>query len=208
MQEDVLHRARLIKRGLWLEYVTLGWNVVGSVYVLAAAYFGRSVALAGFGIDSVIEIFASVIVVWQLKAVNQDKERLALRLIGTAFLLLGAYIAVQSVLVLVTKAHPHPSPFGIGWLALTLAAMLLLAKGKSVTGVQLGHPVLQSEAKVTLVDAYLAAAVLLGLLLNAVLDWWWADPLAGFVIVFYGVKEGMHDLREGIQEGDSPRTSG
>ncbi len=181
----------LLKRGLRLEYATLGWNVVGVGIVIAAAIAARSVALAGFGLDSVIEIFASVIVVWQLKSINEERERRALRLIGWAFYALAVYILIQAAYVLVRQAHPHTSIVGILWLAATLIAMLLLASGKRATGTQLGNAVLMTEAHVTLIDAYLAGAVLTGLLLNALLGWWWADPLAGLVIVYYGIKEGM-----------------
>jgi divalent metal cation (Fe/Co/Zn/Cd) transporter len=181
----------LLRRGLRLEYATLGWNVVGVVIVIAAAIAAHSVALAGFGLDSVIEIFASVIVVWQLKGVNENRERRALRLIGGAFFALAIYVLMQAGYVLATGARPDTSILGIVWLAATLATMLLLAAGKRQTGARLGDAVLMTEAHVTLVDAYLAAAVLLGLVLNALFGWWWADPLAGLVIVYYGIKEGI-----------------
>jgi divalent metal cation (Fe/Co/Zn/Cd) transporter len=189
----------LRRRGLRLEYATLGWNVVGSVLVLAAAVLARSVALAGFGLDSLIEIVASLVVVWQLQAIHAVKrERRALRIIGVAFLLLAAYIAVQSLYVVVAHAHPHRSLLGIVWLALTAAAMFALAAGKRATGVALGNRVLQTEARVTVVDGLLATAVLFGLILNAVLGWWWADPAAVLVIVYYGVREGWHALHEEV----------
>jgi divalent metal cation (Fe/Co/Zn/Cd) transporter len=181
---------RLLRRGLRLEYLTLGWNVIGTVVVIVAAIAARSVALAGFGLDSLIEIFASVVVVWQLTGASQARERRALRLIGGAFFALALYILGQSAVVLAAQAHPHRSGPGIIWLAATLAAMLLLSYGKRITGRQLGNAVLSTEARVTLVDAYLAAAVLVGLILNAVAGWWWADPLAGLVIVYYGIREG------------------
>jgi len=180
----------LLRRGLLLEYTTLGWNVVGTVIVALAARAAHSVALAGFGLDSLIEIFASLVVVWQLKGINQNRERQALRLIGGAFLLLAAYILFQSARTLILAAQPASSPGGIVWLAATLIAMLLLARGKHQTGTRLKNPVLLTEGRVTLIDAYLAAAVLVGLVLNAAIGWWWADPLAGQVIVFYGFKEG------------------
>lgn len=184
-------RSALLRRGLRLEYATLGWNVVGVGIVIAAAIAARSVALAGFGLDSLIEIFASVIVVWQLKGVKEQRERRALHLIGSAFYALAVYILIQAAYVLVRQAQPHTSLPGILWLAATLIAMLLLASGKRATGTQLGNAVLMTEAHVTLIDAYLAGAVLIGLVLNALFGWWWADPLAGLVIVYYGIKEGM-----------------
>jgi divalent metal cation (Fe/Co/Zn/Cd) transporter len=180
----------LLRRGLWLEYATLGWNVVGTVIVLIAAARAGSAALAGFGLDSAIEIFASVVVVWQLKGLEHDREVLALKLIGTAFIALAIYVLVQSVWTLLADAHPAPSPLGIVWLVVTCAVMLLLAWGKLVTGRQLGNFVLTTEARVTLIDAALAGAVLIGVGLNALFGWWWADPLAGLVIVYYGLTEG------------------
>ncbi len=185
-----MSKEALLRRGLYLEYATLGWNVVGVVVVVAAAVAAHSVALAGFGLDSLIEIFASVVVVWQLTGTHLDRERAALRLIGGAFFALAVYILGQTAYTLLTGSHPAPSPGGIAWLAATLVAMLLLAHGKRITGRQLGNPVLSTEARVTLIDAALAAAVLVGLTLNALLGWWWADPLAGLVIVYYGLTEG------------------
>jgi divalent metal cation (Fe/Co/Zn/Cd) transporter len=182
--------ARLLRRGLLLEYTTLGWNVIGTVIVAAAAIAAGSVALAGFGLDSLIEIFASVVVVWQLTGADQRRERRALRLIGGAFFALALYILAQTAYILVARHHPGASLAGIVWLAATLLAMLLLARGKQLTGRALGNAVLTTEARVTLIDAALAGAVLVGLALNAVLGWWWADPLAGLVIVYYGLKEG------------------
>jgi divalent metal cation (Fe/Co/Zn/Cd) transporter len=187
----------LRQRGLRLEYATLGWNVVGSVLVLTAAVVARSVALAGFGLDSLIEVVASLVVVWQLREMQAvERERRALQVIGVAFLLLAVYIAGQSIYVLASEAHPHRSLLGIVWLALTAIAMFALAAGKHSTARALGNRVLQTEARVTMIDGLLATAVLTGLILNAAVGWWWADPAAAFVIVYYGLREGSHALRE------------
>jgi divalent metal cation (Fe/Co/Zn/Cd) transporter len=187
---DVVTPATLLRRGLRLEYATLGWNVVGTIIVVAAAFAARSVALAGFGLDSLIEIFASTVVVWQLTGADPEREKRALRLIGAAFFALAVYIVGQLVVILFTQTHPTRSILGIAWLSATFIVMLMLARGKGVTGKALSNPVLQTEAHVTLIDAYLAGAVVVGLVLNAALGWWWADPLAGLVIVYYGIKEG------------------
>ena len=192
---------RLLKVGLALEYATLTWNVVGVVVLVAAAYRAQSVALAGFGLDSLIEIFASVVVVWHLLGVHLDRERTALRLIGIAFVLLVLYIAAQLAYTLATGTHPAPSAAGIVWTGATFVAMLLLASGKRRTGDRLDNEVLRTESRVTLVDAYLAGAVLVGLALNARLGAWWADPLASLVIVYYGVREARHAFRESAAAG-------
>jgi len=189
----------LLTRGLYLEYATLGWNVIGTVIVLIAASAAGSVALAGFGIDSLIEIFASVVVIWHLKGVGEHRERSALRLISLAFFALVIYVLVQSARTLLTQTYPLTSVLGIVWLAATLIAMLLLAWGKHRTGKALNNPVLLTESRVTLVDAYLAAAVLVGLVLNSLFGWWWADPVAGLVIVYYGFREGWHAWHEASQ---------
>src|SRR6478752_6314464 len=141
--------ARLLRRGLWLEYVTLGWNVVGVVVVGFAALSAHSVALAGFGLDSLIEILASTVVVWQLTDSGGERERVAMRIIGAAFLALATYIATQATYLLVTGSSPAPSPLGIVWTAVTCVVMLGLAFGKAHTGAALGNPVLQTEGRVT-----------------------------------------------------------
>ena len=182
-------RRALLRRGRILEGITLGWNVVGIAVLAVAAVAARSVALAGFGLDSLIEIGASTVVLWELSGAGEDRQRRALRLIGGAFLALAAYLAIQSAIVLTAGYHPRHSPLGIGWTAVTAAAMFTLAAGKARTGKELGNPVLITEGRVTLVDGILAAAVLAGLVLSAAGGWWWADPLAALVIVFYALRE-------------------
>jgi divalent metal cation (Fe/Co/Zn/Cd) transporter len=182
-------RQALLRRGFALEYVTLAWNAVGIVVLAIAAVAARSVALAGFGLDSLIEIGASTVVIWELSGTGEQRQRRGLRLIGTAFAALAAYLLVQSTVVLAIGYHPRHSVPGIIWTALTAAVMVALAAGKARTGAALGNPVLRTEGRVTLIDGILAAAVLVGLVLNAALGWWWADPAAGLVLVFYAARE-------------------
>ena len=190
-------RAFLQRRGLKLEYATLGWNVVEIGFLIAAAVGARSVALAGFALDSFIEIFASVVVVWQLQGTAREHdEQRAVRLIGVAFFLLAIYVMMQAVVTIALHVRPDSSPLGIVWLAATSLVMFGLAAGKARTGRDLGNPVLSAEAKVTLVDGVLAAAILLGLVLNATAGWWWADIAAGGILVAYGVREGQQHLRK------------
>ncbi|KPH99589.1 cation efflux protein [Actinobacteria bacterium OK074] len=182
-------RDALLRRGFALEYATLGWNVVGIVVLAVAAVSARSVALAGFGLDSLIEIGASAVVVWELSGTGEVRRRRALRLIGAGFGALAVYLLVQSTWVLAAGHHPRHSSLGIAWTAVTAVVMFALAAGKARTGAALGNPVLMAEGRVTMVDGLLAAAVLLGLVLNAVVGWWWADPAAGYVLVYYAVRE-------------------
>ncbi len=193
--------ARLHRRGVLLERLTLAWNVVGVVVLAVAAFRARSVALAGFGLDSLVEIGASTVVLWELSGEGDLRRRRALRLIGYAFIALAVYIALQSTIVLVTGSHPKHSPLGIAWTALTAVAMFVLAAGKTRTGAALDNPVLRTEGRVTFVDGLLALSVLLGLTLNSVAGAWWADPLAGFVIVFYGLKEAREIFRSDRTHG-------
>jgi divalent metal cation (Fe/Co/Zn/Cd) transporter len=185
----------LLKRGFLLEYATLGWNVVGVVVLAVLALDARSPALAGFGIDSLIEIGASLVVVWELSGAPRERERRAMRLIGVGFVLLAVYLVGQIALVIAGSLRPSTSPLGIVWTALTFVVMLLLAEGKQRTGLRLGNEVLRAEGRVTRIDAALAAAVLVGLALNSLLGWWWADPAAGLVLVFYAVREAVAALR-------------
>ena len=191
---DRTRHARLLKRGRQLETATLGWNIVG-VFVLAfAAVEARSVALAGFGLDSLIEIGASTVVLWELAEVDKERQHRAMRLIGWAFVALACYLAIQSTIVLMVGFHPHHSPLGIAWTAVTALVMFALAAGKARTGSALGNPVLQAEGRITLIDGILATAVLCGLVLNAVAGWWWADPLAGYVLLYYAIREAREAL--------------
>jgi divalent metal cation (Fe/Co/Zn/Cd) transporter len=172
-----------------LEYATLAWNVIGIVILAVTAWTARSVALAGFGLDSLIEIGASIVVVWELSGVGAHRQRRALRLIGVAFAALAVYLLVQSTIVLVMRFRPHHSPAGIGWTAVTAVVMFALAAGKARTGAALDNPVLRTEGRVTFIDGVLAVAVLVGLVANAAFGWWWADPAAGYVLVFYALRE-------------------
>jgi divalent metal cation (Fe/Co/Zn/Cd) transporter len=182
-------RDLLLRRGFALEYVTLAWNVAGIVVLAIAAVAARSVALAGFGLDSLIEIGASAVVIWELSGTGAERQRRGLRLIGYAFAALAVYLLAQSTVVLAAGYHPRHSVLGIIWTAATAVVMFALASGKARTGRALDNAVLRTEGRVTVIDGILAAAVLLGLVLNAGLGWWWADPAAGYVLVYYAARE-------------------
>jgi divalent metal cation (Fe/Co/Zn/Cd) transporter len=185
---------RLLRRGRLLETATLGWNVVGVVVLAVAAIEARSVALAGFGLDSLIEIGASTVVLWELADMAQERRQRAIRLIGWAFMGLAVYLGIQSTAILALGFHPRHSPVGIVWTGVTAGVMFALAAGKASTGAALGNPVLSAEGRITMIDGILATAVLLGLILNALLGWWWADPLAGYVLLYYAVREAREAL--------------
>jgi len=191
---DERTRRALTRRGFaleWatLEWATLGWNVAGIIVLAFAAVMARSVALAGFGLDSLIEIGASTVVIWELSGIGAERQRRGLRLIGYAFAALAVYLLVQSTVVLAAGYHPRHSVPGIIWTAATAVVMFALAAGKARTGKALDNPVLCTEGRVTMIDGILAVAVLLGLVLNAAAGWWWADPAAGYVLVYYAARE-------------------
>ena len=187
--------AVLRRRGFVLEAATLTWNVVGVIVLAVIALGSGSVAVVGFGLDSLIEIGASLVVIWELSGTGAVRQRRALRIIAAAFGLLAVYLVAFSALALVTQQHPHDGPAGIVWTGVTAVVMFLLAAGKTVTGTELGNPVLLAEGRVTIVDGLLAVVVLIGLALDALLGWWWADPLAALVLVGYAVRESVHLLR-------------
>ena len=188
---DTLHAMQhaLIRRGLRLEYATLGWNVVGVPLLAFAAIRSGSAAAAGFGFDSAIEIGASIVVIWELTGTHRDREKVSLRLIGSAFVVLAIYVSALAAYALIGDHRPDHTALGVAWTAMTVVVMLGLARGKARTGAALPNAVLLAEGRVTLIDAALAGAVLVGLTLNALAGWWWADPLAGLVIVGYAVRE-------------------
>jgi divalent metal cation (Fe/Co/Zn/Cd) transporter len=175
--------------------MTLAWNVVGVGILAVAAIAASSVALAGFGLDSVIEIGASSVVLWELADGAQSRQRRAMHIIGVAFVALALYLCAQSTVVLVVGFRPRHSALGIAWTAVTALVMFALAAGKARVGAALDNPVLKAEGRVTMIDGVLATAVLVGLILNAVANWWWADPLVGYVILYYAIREARTALR-------------
>ncbi len=148
-------------------------------------------ALAGLGLDSLIEIGASTVVLWELADVAQERRQRTMRLIGFAFVGLAVYVVIQSTAVLALGFHPRHSPLGIVWTGVTAGVMFALAAGKVKTGAAFGNPCAQYrwEGRITLIDEILATAVLVGLIFNALLGCWWADFLAGYVLLYYAIRE-------------------
>jgi divalent metal cation (Fe/Co/Zn/Cd) transporter len=200
--ETTAQHSAWLRRGFQLEWITLGWNVVGVVILAYLAITTSSVALAGFGLDSLIEIGASTVVLWELSGTGVVRRRRALRLIGVAFIALALYLTAQSTIALLSGHRASHSIGGITWTAITAVVMFLLAFGKQRVGAKLDNPVLVTEGRVTLIDGFLALAVLVGLVLNEAFGWWWADPIVGFVIVYYAIRESIHIFRTDAPEAD------
>ncbi len=184
--------SRLRRRGFWLEYASMAWMTVEAAVAIISGIIASSIALIGFGLDSVIEFFAATVVVWQLRGtVSEDRETRALRLIALTFFALAAYLAIESITNLVSQHRPEQSTAGIAVTAAALVVMPLLALAKRRTGQSLGNQALIADAAESAFCAFTSAAALLGIGLNAWLGWWWADPAAALVIAGLAVKEGI-----------------
>lgn len=183
--------ARLRRRGFAVEYASMAWMVAEATVAITAGVLASSIALTGFGLDSVIEFFAAVIVVWQLRGESEERETRAVRLIGVTFFALAAYLTAESVHDLVTRARPGQSIPGLAVTAAALIVMPMLAIAKRRTGQALGNRTLVADSAETAFCAYTSAATLAGVGLNTWLGWWWADPLAALVIAGLAVKEGL-----------------
>lgn len=181
-----------------LEWVTIGWNVAEVGVTIGLGVAAGSLALVAFGLDSVVEVFASLVVLWQLRGDTASLPRitLALRLVAGAFLVLGLFLIVTATVRLLAGVAVDESPFGVGYLAATVVVMLLLARAKGALGAELGNHPLAAEARMTLLDGLLAALIMLALVLNLVLGWWWADAVAAMAVGVLAVLEGWENVEE------------
>jgi divalent metal cation (Fe/Co/Zn/Cd) transporter len=194
-------RSELVRRGLWLNYVTIGYNTVEAIVALAAGLVAGSVALVGFGVDSGIELTASVAAQWRLRAdLDSDRrervERVTHRVIGASFLALAAYVAVEGVATLWEREAPDASTVGLVILILSVLVMPVLARAKRHVARALQSRALEADAAQTSLCAYLSVIALAGVGLNAALGWWWADPVAAIVMVPVIAKEGIEGVRD------------
>lgn len=200
LQLDNSNRPALIKKGHYLEYFTIGYNSLEGLIAIAAGLLAGSIALVGFGFDSLIEVTSGAALLWRLHA-DVDEERrerveaISLRIVGVCFVVLAIYVSYDSVKSIVRREAPEESLIGIVLAAVSLVIMPLLvrAKRKVARGIKSGA--LMADSKQTELCTYLSAILLAGLLLNALLGWWWADPVAAIIMVPIIVKEGIEALR-------------
>ena len=189
-------RRRLGRRAQLLAGVSVTYNLAEAVVAMAAGAVAGSIALIGFGLDSLVEMSSGLVILWQFRhPVPESRERLALRLIGLSFFALAAYVSVESVRNLVGGGEPAASPVGIGLAILSLLVMPVLSWAQRRTGRALNSGSVVADSKQTLLCTYLSAVLLVGLLLNALLGWSWADPVAGLVIAAVAVREGVEAWR-------------
>ncbi len=201
---------RPLKVALRLVTVTMAYNCIEAVVAIYAAFAARSIALLGFGLDSVIEVAAAASLLWRLRIEDRGadpesverSERRVHRVVGTTFLLLALYVLGQSIAVLLGKTMPEESLLGIALATVSLVAMPLIAFFKFRAARAIGSRALQAEAKETLACAYLSFTLLLGLAANAVFGWRWADPVAALLMVPWLIREGTEGVRgDGCCEG-------
>lgn len=194
-------KAALRRRALLLEYGTMGWNAGEAVLTIALGSVAGSLALIGFGTVSVVELFASGVVVWHVRSDEADQQarvRTALRLIAAAFLVLAIALILAAGNDLASGRRAGESPWGIAYLAVTAVVMFYLAFLKRRTAEQLGSEPLHSEATVTFLDGVLSVTTLAGLALNAVAGWWWADPIAAILVALAALNEARETWMEPV----------
>ena len=194
---------RLLRRGIQLEWATTVWNTLEVFITISLGIAAKSLALVAFGLDSMIEVFASTVVIWHLREGRDpapERTRLAFRLIASAFFTLSAFLLVASVRSLVIGTQPESSIRGIAYLAVTAVVMFTLASVKRRTARPIANGPLEAEAAMTFLDGWLCVCILSALAANTILGWWWADGLAALVIAGFAAREGASAWREA---GDS-----
>ena len=193
-------RDLLLRRALGLAYFTVAWNVIEGAVAIWAAVDAGSDALLSFGLDSAVESISALVLIWRLRVEQRDAERAgevesrALRLIGVTFFVLAAYVTYESITTLVNREQPDVSIVGIVLTTLSLIVMPILARRKEQVGEEMDSMAVLADAAETRACFYLSIVVLTGLVLNATLGWWWADPLAALGVVVFLIKEGREAM--------------
>ena len=200
INKGIIDRAALIRRGRYLEYFTIGYNSLEGLIAIGAGVLAGSIALLGFGFDSLIEVTSGAVLLWRLyvdvdEARRERVEAISLRLVGICFIALALYVIHDSVESLLRRQAPDESLIGIVLAAVSLIVMPLLVRAKRKVARSINSGALMADSKQTELCTYLSAILLGGLLLNALLGWWWADPVAALIMVPIIVKEGIEALR-------------
>jgi len=192
---ETARQVPLRRRALMLAWLTVGWNVIEAVVAIAAGRSAGSLALIGFGLDSTIEVASSLVIIWQFSGSDEAREQRALRLIAISFFALAAFVIIQAALDLTAGNEPESSAVGVALAIASLVVMPILATAKRSTGRRLGSAAVTADSMQTWLCTYLSAVLLVGLLLNATLGWWWADPLAAVIIGALALREGVEAWR-------------
>jgi|SRR5579862_1434917 len=199
MPEVAITREVIARRGKRLEYFTIAWNCLEGLVALIAGTLVGSISLVGFGIDSFIEVTSGATLLWRMAVDSNEQarernERISLRIVGVCFLVLAAYITYESLSDLIGRRPPERSIPGIVLACVSLVVMPLLSRAKKKVGNDLGSAAMHADAKQTDFCVYLSAILLLGLVLNGALGWWWADPVSALIMVPLIAKEGVEAM--------------
>ena len=199
-----MERAATLRRRIrWVVTATIAYNVIEAIVAITAGTIASSGALVAFGLDSTIEVLSAAAVAWQFTRRDPERwEKPTLRVIAVAFFAVAAYVTVSSAITLLTGVEVEHSPLGIAITALSVLVMPFLSYAERRAGRELGSATAVADSRQTLICTYLSAAVLVGLVLNSLLGWWWADPVAGLVIATFAIREGIEAWR-----GDACATS-
>ncbi len=197
------------RKALRLEYFTVGWNVLEGVIAITAGVLASSIALVGFGLDSYIEVASGAVLIWRLRKREEEEEQAeqrAILLVGFSLLALALYIIYEAARKLLLHEQPAESLLGIIVAVAALIVMPVLARQKRKVAAQIHSRALAADAVETLACSYLSFALLLGLGLNALFGWWWADPLAALAMVFFLLREGWEAIEEGWRAPEKQET--
>lgn len=196
------------RHGRVLEWATIGWNTVEVFVTIGLGLAAHSLALVAFGLDSLVEVFASLVVIWHMQdgaeAAATDRRRRALRLVAAAFAVLALYLLGASVHSVLGDNRARQSPVGIAFLGLTAIVMFSLARWKKVTGRAAQSDPLLAEASMTFLDGCLSTGILVALASNARWGWWWADPLAAALVAVFCLKEARENWMESAESSSAP----
>lgn len=185
---------KLEKKALFYEYLTIAWNVFEGLSSMFVGFITGSISLFAYGLESSVEVFASSIVVWELKGTGKGREKIALKLIGVAYLIVSAYVFFDAAQSLLAGHHPERSFLGVILMIITACVMLLLGIKKRSIGKDLKSETVLADAKFTIIDASLSATVLVGLLFNALLGWWWTDQALALFLSGVAFREGIREV--------------
>jgi divalent metal cation (Fe/Co/Zn/Cd) transporter len=193
-------RERLHRRVRFIVAFTITYNVIEAVVAITAGVLASSAALIGFGLDSVVEVLSAVAVAWQFTRKDPERwEKATVRAIGLAFFALAAYVSIDAIVSLISQEGPEHSPLGIGITALSLLVMPVLAWFETRTGRELGSKSVLADARQLLLCVYLSGAVFVGLIVNSLFGWWWADSVAALIVAALAVREGIEAWRGDVE---------
>jgi divalent metal cation (Fe/Co/Zn/Cd) transporter len=188
------HNKTLLKKALRLEYLTIVWNIFEGAVCMIIGLMSGSVALFAYGLESSVEVFASSVVIWELKGNGRGREKMALKMIGAAYLVVSAYICYDAIKSLMDGTHPEASLIGIIFLLATVIVMIILGVLKQRVGKKMGSASVLADAKFTLIDGALSATVLVGLLTNSLFGWWWMDQALALFLAGAAFREGIKEV--------------